>query len=55
MMTSEESDLMKQLCTRIQDEKDPKVFDDLVRQLNDLIEIKHARIHPTHGKDPTAK
>lgn len=50
-MTPEESDLMKYLCARIQEEKDPKVFDELVQQLNDLIEIKHTRIHPTHVRE----
>jgi len=49
-MTPEEVELMKQLCTRIQTEKDPKIFDELVIQLNDLIEIKHTRIHPTHAR-----
>jgi hypothetical protein len=33
---------------RIQTEKNPQIFDELVRQLNDLIEIKHERIHPEH-------
>jgi hypothetical protein len=39
---------MTRLCARIQTEKDPQLFDQLVRQLNDLIEIKHERIHPEH-------
>ncbi len=47
-MTSEEREKMNSLCLRIQNEKDPKVFDDLVRQLNDLLEVKHERIHPEH-------
>lgn len=49
-MTPEETELMMQLCARIKEEKDPKIFDDLVKQLNDLIEIKHNRIHPTHAR-----
>jgi hypothetical protein len=47
-MTPEERKLMTELCARIQEEKDPATFDDLVRQLNDLIEVKHERIHPEH-------
>jgi hypothetical protein len=35
-------------ATDIQEEKDPKTFDELVRELNDLLEAKHKRIHPEH-------
>jgi hypothetical protein len=42
---------MNHLCNRIQTEKDPKTFDELVTELNDLLEIKHGRIHPEHKKD----
>ncbi len=45
-MTPEERERMDRLCERIQIEKDPQIFDQLVRELNDLIEIKHERIHP---------
>jgi hypothetical protein len=44
----EEREKMDQLCTRIQNEKNPQIFDQLVRELNDLIEIKHERIHQEH-------
>jgi hypothetical protein len=47
-MTPEERERMNHLCVRIQSEKDPRVFDELVRELNDLIDIKHERIHPDH-------
>jgi hypothetical protein len=47
-MTSEERERMNQLCTRIQEEKDPEKFDDLVQELNELMEAKHKRIHPEH-------
>lgn len=47
-MTAEERTRMDELCKRIQQEKDPKMFDDYVRQLNELIEQKHERIHPEH-------
>jgi hypothetical protein len=45
-MTSEERHNMNALCARIQDEKDPKVFDELIRELNELFEEKHERINP---------
>ena len=47
-MTPEERDKMNDLCTRIQSEKNPKTFDQLVQELNELLEIKHERIHPEH-------
>jgi hypothetical protein len=47
-MTPEERTRMNYLCKRIQDERDPKVFDELVMELNDLLETKHDRIHPEH-------
>lgn len=47
-MTAEERERMNWLCLRIQDEKDPKMFDDLVQELYDLLAIKHERIHPEH-------
>lgn len=47
-MTPDEREKMNSLCIRIQNEKSPEVFDDLVKQLNDLIEAKHERIHPEH-------
>ncbi|MGH9495317.1 MAG: hypothetical protein ACRD3B_09990 [Candidatus Sulfotelmatobacter sp.] len=39
---------MNQLCRQIAVEKDPATFDKLVRELNDLLELKHERIHPEH-------
>ncbi len=47
-MTPEEQEPMSELCKQIQTKKDPQAFDQLVRKLNDLIEIKHERIHPEH-------
>ncbi len=43
-MTPEEGEKMNQLCKRIMEEKDPKVFNQLVKELNDLLETKHDRI-----------
>jgi hypothetical protein len=51
-MTPEERDKMNDLCTRIQSEKNPKTFDQLVQELNELLEIKHERIHPEHKIKP---
>ncbi len=47
-MTPEETERMNQLCAQIKTEKDPQKFDELVRELNDLLEQKHERIHPDH-------
>jgi len=47
-MTPEEREKMNEICKRIQTEKNPEVFDKMVRELNDLLEIKHERIHPEH-------
>jgi len=51
-MTPEERDKMNDLCTHIQSEKNPKTFDQLVQELNELLEIKHERIHPEHKIKP---
>ena len=51
-MTPEERKRMNWLCLRIQEEKDPKTFDQLVHELNELVEIKHERIHPEHKTNP---
>lgn len=45
-MTPEERERMQQLFQRITVEKDPEIFDQLVKELNDLLEARHARIHP---------
>ena len=47
-MTPEEREKMNDLCRRIQTEKNPQIFDQLVQKLDDLLEIKHERIHPEH-------
>ena len=47
-MTSEEREKMNELCRQIQTEKNPEIFDQLVLELNELIEVKHERIHPEH-------
>jgi hypothetical protein len=47
-MTPEEREKMNEISKRIQTEKNPEIFDQLVRELNDLLEIKHERIHPEH-------
>jgi hypothetical protein len=47
-MTPDERERMNELCSKIATEKDPDTFDKLVKELNDLIEHKHERIHPEH-------
>lgn len=49
-VTSEERARMEELCRRIAIERDPETFDRLVAELNDLLELKHQRIHPEHRK-----
>lgn len=47
-MSPEEREKMDELCKRIQVEQNPQIFDQLVNELNDLLEVKHERIHPEH-------
>ena len=47
-MTPEEQQRMNEICAKIVTEKDPAIFDKLVKELNDLLEQKHERIHPDH-------
>jgi len=51
-MTDKEREEMEQLCRLVAVEKDPIKFDEYVRQLNELLELKHARIHPDHKSQP---
>ena len=51
-MTPEERERFVWLCQQVQTEKDPKKFDQYVRELNDLLEAKHRRIHPEHKATP---
>ena len=32
------------------DRKNPQIFDQLLRELNDLLEVKHRRIHPSPNR-----
>jgi hypothetical protein len=47
-LTPEELERFRYLCGRIAEEKDPKIFDELCRELNQLIEIKE---EPTQAED----
>ena len=47
-MTPEEREQINYLCKRIESEQDAVTFDRLVKELNDLLEAKHSRIHPEH-------
>jgi hypothetical protein len=51
-MPPEEREKMNELCIRLQSEQNPEIFDQLVRELNDLLEVKHERIHPEHNSKP---
>jgi len=42
-MNPEERDRMNAICFRIQTERDPKIFDELLRQLNELLFQKRQR------------
>jgi len=48
-MTPDEREQINYLCKRIESEQDPVTFDRLVKELSDLLEVKHSRIHPEHG------
>ena len=47
-MTLEDRERMNELCILIQTEQDPEKFDQLVKELNNLMEVQHERIHPEH-------
>jgi hypothetical protein len=47
-MTPEERKQMVVLCGRIAEEKRGPEFDKLVAALNDILKLKHERIHPEH-------
>jgi protein-tyrosine phosphatase len=49
-MTAEERERMNWLCSRIADEKNPSVFHELLRELNELMEKKRQRIHEHTSK-----
>jgi hypothetical protein len=46
-MTAEERARMNELCALIQQERDPKRFEEYVRQLNELLDDKRVRITPS--------
>lgn len=47
-MTPEERERFEWLCKKIQVEDDPEKFDAYVRELKELLDAKHERIHPQH-------
>jgi hypothetical protein len=51
-MNQEERQQMNRLCQRIQIEKDPKVFMQLVEQLNELLERKEKRLEQNSANSP---
>jgi hypothetical protein len=52
-MTREDEERFEWLCRQVQTEKDPEKFDLYVRELNDLLEAKHERIHQEQDAQPT--
>jgi hypothetical protein len=54
-MTAEERQQLNSLCLRIQDEKDPDRFSQLVQQLNDLLQRKEHRLVQTQPKPPQSE
>jgi hypothetical protein len=53
-MTSkdQEQEQVRYLCQRISIEEDPQIFDQLVMELNDLLEVKHRRIRAERKTKP---
>jgi hypothetical protein len=49
-MTPDERERLAILCERIAKEKDPEIFDKLVRELNDLLALKRGRIRDTNKR-----
>jgi hypothetical protein len=49
-MTPQERDRMNILVIRIQHERDPKIFDELVAELNELIAAKSQRLNPKNSE-----
>jgi len=43
-MTPEERQLVNKLCKRIADEKDPRIFRQLVQELDELMALKEKRL-----------
>ena len=52
-MTDEERERLAYLCQRIQTERAPKTFDELVMELNELLEQKQRRIEPAQANTST--
>ena len=50
-MTPEEWQLMRELCKCIAIEQDPKVFGELVHELNELLQKKEQRLMPENPSE----
>jgi hypothetical protein len=50
-MTPEERARVDQLCNPIKCEKNPVIFDKLIKELLKPLEAKHHRIHPGHEEE----
>ena len=49
-MSPEEVEKMMRLCYRIQVEKDPKIFAELLTELNELVKEKERRLNEKYEK-----
>ena len=49
-MTPKEQEQLDELCRRVIAEKDPKKFNELVEQMNDLLDKKYGRIQAKEAK-----
>ena len=47
-MNPDEHVRLIKICTQISKEKDPRTFDNLVKELNDLLGRKHEHIRTDH-------
>lgn len=52
-MTPDERERMEYLCGQIAVEKDPKLFDQLIQELNDLLAVKQGRIQLGREREPS--
>jgi hypothetical protein len=52
-MTPEEREQMNKLCARIAVERDPTIFTELVRQLNELLEKRQHGLSSEQQENPS--
>jgi hypothetical protein len=45
-LTPEEQERLNEICRRVIVEQNPNTFDELVKEMNDLLDTKYERIQP---------